>query len=300
MTFETLLIPTDGSGPATSAARQGFALADALDASVHILSVADSSVATGTGYSGDSPRIRKRLREKASERAASLCDEAGERGLDATAATREGIPAKEIIDYASENEVDGIIIGTSGRSGLARVVIGSVADKVVRTASIPVVTVTPSAAEKAASEKQFDSVLLPTDGSEQAEQAGIWGIALASQLGATVHLISVVDRAKTGGLESLFEGEDAEELLERAAEHLSSVTDEARDRNIDVVTVTTEGSPAKEIVAYADDEDIDMIAMGTAGRGGFERAVLGSVTDEVIRKANVPVLTSRPEANRFE
>lgn len=300
MNFETLLIPTDGSEPAANAARQGFALADALDTSVHILSVADSSIATGTGYSGDSPRIRKRLREKASKRAASLCDEAAERGLDATAVTREGIPAKEIIDYASENEVDAIVIGTSGRSGLARAVIGSVADKVVRTASVPVVTVTPRAAEKAASEKQFDSVLLPTDGSEQAEQAAIWGIALANQLGATVHLISVVDRAKTGGLESLFDGEDAEELLERAAEHLSSINDEARDRNIDVVTVTTEGSPAKEIVAYADDEDIDVIAMGTAGRGGFKRAVLGSVTDEVIRKANVPVLTSRPEAKRFE
>ncbi len=62
MTFDTLLIPTDGSEPAEAAARRGFDLATQCDVDVHLLSVADSSIATGAGYAGDSPSIRTRLR----------------------------------------------------------------------------------------------------------------------------------------------------------------------------------------------------------------------------------------------
>ncbi len=120
MTFDTLLTPTDGSDPAEATVRRGFDLAAQLEASVHVLSVADSSLATGAGYSGDSTSIRARLRERADTRAASLRADAEERGLDATAVVREGIPAKEIVDYADEQGLDAITLGTSGR-GASRV-----------------------------------------------------------------------------------------------------------------------------------------------------------------------------------
>lgn len=141
MTFETLLIPTDGSDPAEAAARCGFDLVTQLEASVHVLSVADSSVATGTGYSGDSASIRARLREQADARATSLREHAEARGLDTTAVVREGIPAKEIVDYADEQGLDAIVMGTHGRGGFRRAVVGSVTDEVVRTAPVPVLTV---------------------------------------------------------------------------------------------------------------------------------------------------------------
>jgi len=143
MPYDTVVIPTDGSQPALRAAREGFELADALGADVYIVSVADSSLATGVGYSGDSASVRKRLREKARQRAESLGEEAAKRGIDATVVVREGIPAKQIVDYAEEVGADIIVIGTSGRGGVARAVMGSVADKVVRTSPVPVVTVRP-------------------------------------------------------------------------------------------------------------------------------------------------------------
>lgn len=68
---------------------------------------------------------------------------------------------------------------------------------------------------------------------------------------------------------------------------------EARDRGLDIETIVHEVIPAEEIVAYADEQNIDMIVMGTHGRGGFRRAVVGSVTDKLIRTANVPVLSVR-------
>lgn len=302
MTLDTLLIPTDGSDPAEAAAQQAFALADQLDAAVHVISVADSSIATGVGYSGDSPSIRERLRETASTRATSLRDEAAERGLDVTAAIREGIPAKEIVDYADDNAIDAIVIGTSGRGGVTRAIVGSVADKIVRTSSVPVVTLTPDVAKAGVSTSEIDSILLPTDGSDPALEAIQQAFVLANQLEATVHLLSVLDDALVDSLSAVTEddGNSSYSLHEKTEEHLKTLATNARERNLEALTATAAGSPAREIVDYADRNGIDMIAMGTHGRGGFERLVVGNVTDAVIRKSSVPVFTVRPNSTRTE
>jgi len=295
MTIDTLLIPTDGSDSAEDAARRAFALATQCDADVHLLSVADSSIATGAGYAGDSPSIRTRLRELSSSRAASLRDSAAEQGLAATAAVREGIPAKEIRTYAAQQDIDAIVIGTSGRGGVGRAVIGSVADKVVRTAPVPVITVNP----KATTPGSVDSVLVPTDGSEIAAAAGRVGFDFAEELAATVQLLSVVGEDRPAWLSALTDGEDTSDESLRAdpREALDTLAADARERGLDVETTVTEGTPADGITDYVESEAIDLIAMGTTGRGGFDRLLLGSVTDEVVRTAPVPVLTSRGDTS---
>ncbi len=198
-TIQTVLIPTDGSDRSTAAARRGFDLAAALDCTVHVLSVADSSIATGAGYAGDSPSIRKRLRETAAERADSLSDEATQHGIEASAVTREGIPALEIVRFAEDKEIDAIILGTSGRGGVPRAVMGSVADKVVRTASVPVITITPSAA-RAEPIGTVNTVLIATDGSETASAVANLGVGLAAQLRASVHFLTVIGQNRSSML----------------------------------------------------------------------------------------------------
>lgn len=298
MTFNALLIPTDGSDPAEAAARRGFDLAAQLEASVHIVSVADSSLATGTGYSGDSASIRARLRDQATARTASLQEDAEERGLDTTAVVREGIPAKEIVDYADEQGLDAIVLGTSGRGGVVRAVVGSVADKVVRTSTVPVLTLNQATIDDG--EGSIDSILLPTDGSEPAEAAAARGVDLAEQLDATVHCFSVADETVAGELDALVpdrNGGSADSLTDKADDNVERVAATATDCDVDCVSATATGDPAEEIVAYADEQDLDMIVIGSHGRGGFRRAVVGSVTDEVIRTANVPVLSVRVTAD---
>lgn len=295
MSIETLLIPTDGSDRSNAAARRGFDLAVALDAAVHVLSVADSSIATGAGYSGDSPSIRERLRETATDRVTSLRDEATERGIEATAATREGIPANEIVRYADEQGLDAICIGTAGRGGVARTVIGSVADKVVRTASVPVITITPQAAQADTTE-DVNAILLPTDGSETATAVADLGINLAVQSNAAIHLLSVRDHGRSSILSEILADETTidEDNLERVNDHLEALASDARDQGLEAHVAVQDGDPAEEIVQYADSKEIDLIALGTTGRGGFERFLVGSVADKVIRTASVPVLTTRP------
>ncbi|CAI50810.1 UspA domain protein (plasmid) [Natronomonas pharaonis DSM 2160] len=302
MILDTLLVPTDGSEPAVAAAQRAFELAVELDATVHILSVADSSIATGAGYSGDSTSIREQLRQTATDRATSLRDTASEYGLDATAVVREGIPAQEIVAYADDHAVDAITIGTSGRGGVTRAIIGSVADKVVRTSPVPVVTVTPAAARAETGVSGVDSMLVPTDGSDPATVAIEHALLVAAQLEATVHLLSV----RNAGLEASLSAATADDAAshpqprEHIVEHLQTLAADAEANNLATTTAITDGSPAREIIAYADENDVDMIAMGTHGRGGFERAVVGSVTDAVIRESSVPVFSVRPDSVALE
>ena len=140
--YDSILIPTDGSAESAEAAEAGLDLAEELDAEVHAISVVDAELVASTTYTSGAAKNEERMHEEAEENAAEVAEGARERGLEAVEVVETGIPAEKIVEYADEN-VDAIVIGTHGRSGMRRVLLGSVTDKVVRTASVPVVTVRP-------------------------------------------------------------------------------------------------------------------------------------------------------------
>lgn len=140
--YDSILIPTDGSAESAEAAEAGLDLAEELDAEVHAISVVDAELVASTTYTTGAAKNEERMHEEAEENAAEVAEGARERGLEAVEVVETGIPAEKIVEYADEN-VDAIVIGTHGRSGMRRVLLGSVTDKVVRTASVPVVTVRP-------------------------------------------------------------------------------------------------------------------------------------------------------------
>lgn len=291
---DTLLVPTDGSDSAEQAASRAFDLAAQCGMAVEVIAVADSSLATGVGYSGEAPTMRERLAAAASERTERLAERASDRGLAASTVVRTGIPAEEITTYATEAAVDAIAMGTAGRSGLARSVIGSVADTVLRTAPVPVVTYTPAALETAAAE--IESILVPTDGSQIATAATGQLLAVAEALDATVYLLTVRNTERRDALATMVgEGSNQQAWQERAQTHLDTMAVDAQDRGLSVETATREGTPAEKILDYRDEAGVDAIGMATAGRGGIDRALLGSVTDAVVRRAPVPVVTTAPK-----
>ena len=140
--YDSILIPTDGSAESAEAAEAGLNLAEELDAEVHAVSVVDAELVASTTYTTGAAKNEERMHEEAEENAAEAAEGARERGLEAVEVVETGIPAEKIVEYADE-DVDAIVIGTHGRSGMRRVLLGSVTDKVVRTASVPVVTVRP-------------------------------------------------------------------------------------------------------------------------------------------------------------
>lgn len=136
----------------------------------------------------------------------------------------------------------------------------------------------------------YNSILLPTDGTPQMDPVVDHAGTLAGVHDATLHVVHVVNTASLNELpvESTWEGL-SKALQEEGRETLNDV-----QRRVDDVTVETallEGSPASEIVSYADTNDCDLIVMGTHGRSGVDRLLLGSVAERIVRKASVPVMT---------
>lgn len=297
MTFETLLVSTDGSRPAEVAAHRAFALAEPLGATVHLLSVADTRLTDHATARGGQTRVRERLRESAREQVSALEDAATTYHVSTVGTVREGVPARELVDYAEHNDVDCIVVGSYGRSGVERLAVGSVADAVVRTAPMPVMTVPSRPDDDVRQDAHIERLLVPTDGSDHAWEAARRGLDLAEALDASVHLLTVADTALERRFPNLF-GDEAEQEREAALnERLEPLVTDARDRGLDATTTIRSGTPATEIVEYAREHDVDGIVMGTRGLGGVRRFLLGSVADSVVRSSSVPVVTVRTREN---
>lgn len=138
--YEDILVGTDGSETAATAVEHATSLADGIDDTVYVLSVADSAERPLT-YGADSVEGVEEAVERTATEMRAHAGEATVRG-----AVREGRPADELLAYAAEQDVDVVVLGRSGRTGLADQVLGSTADRVVRRAAVPVVLV-PQAVE---------------------------------------------------------------------------------------------------------------------------------------------------------
>lgn len=138
----------------------------------------------------------------------------------------------------------------------------------------------------------YEDVLIPTDGSEAVEPAIERGIELAERYGATVHGLYVVQPLYT--VEDGFARvHDAMESVGREA--LSALQDRAEAVGVDCVTTVRTGTPHREILDYVADPGVDLVVMGTHGRTGLERYVVGSVAERVVRRSPVPVMTVHPD-----
>jgi nucleotide-binding universal stress UspA family protein len=136
----------------------------------------------------------------------------------------------------------------------------------------------------------YDSILVPIDGSTQSSRALDHAVRHAETYDAEVHLLFVVD---VGSVPTEVDVAPVEEKLDSYGEKITAGAAE-RVEDADVPGVVAEvvpGVPAKTIIDYAGDREVDLVVMGTHGRTGIDRYLLGSVTEKVVRHADVPVLT---------
>jgi nucleotide-binding universal stress UspA family protein len=138
--YETILVPTDGSDGATAAAERAVDIASAYGATLHALYVADvrmSPVSTEM----DREEVVQWVDQSGERPTTPVLDRAEERDVPATGAIRLGVPHEVIREYVDENDVDMVVMGTHGRTGLAHALLGSTTERVVRTVDVPVLTV---------------------------------------------------------------------------------------------------------------------------------------------------------------
>jgi len=143
-------------------------------------------------------------------------------------------------------------------------------------------------------------VLVPTDFSETSDAAVTYGVALARGFNAKLYVLHVLDRTPaetTGGTEyplGLFES-----MQDAARGYLSKTLTEQQVKELRAEFETRVGAPYAEIVRYAQDRDVDLIVMGTHGRGFVAHMLMGSVAEKVVRRAPCPVLTVRHPHHKF-
>lgn len=291
--FDQLLFPTDGSEGASTAFDHVLDVAAAHDATVHVLNVIDTS---GDGLRRVGEIAADELERDGEQLVSETAAAARERGVDTETSVERGNPYREIVGYANAQGIDLITIPTHGRRGLERFLVGSTTERVVRRADVPVLTIRPH--EDTRIEHPYRNVLVPTDGSDCAEQALTTGIGVAAAENARLHLLSVIDTMALGA------DVRTEIQLERLEESANRIVDDAAglatERGIDdpVTAVEYGSSIPNTILSYVDDNDVDLLVVGTHGRTGFDRYLLGSVTEKLIRTSTVPVLTVREPAEK--
>jgi nucleotide-binding universal stress UspA family protein len=219
-----------------------------------------------------------------------------------TAVVRDISPAGGILNYLEEHSVDLAVIGTHGRSALGRFFLGTVAEKVVRHARCPVLTVAHHRQDYRGS-PSYRKILVPFDFSKYSLEAVRQAEVLARTYEAELLVLYVIDQqVHPGFLEFLKirSSEDLSSLSVNARKALDEVFDKhgLKGLNLYVETNSGEVTASEAIVGFARENRVDLIVMGTHGLTGLEHVLLGSTTERVVRMASCPVLTAKAKEYR--
>ncbi len=207
----------------------------------------------------------------------------------------EGDAAQEILRIAESSGADLIAMTTHGRSGFERWSLGSVAERVIQGAKLPVLLVREA---MEVSGGQLQRLLVPLDGSPLAEQVLPQAQALAQATGAQILLLQVIQSLDEGNQKILFKGKAQVDALYKnwcagAEKYLCEVVQGLKEAGISTDYQVLFGDPDKVICSTVTDESVDLIVMSTHGRSGLSRWYYGSVANKVMRNVTAPLLLLR-------
>ncbi len=299
--LQKIVVPTDFSESSREALCYAGALAERYKAKVLLLHVLESDVMEPLRAVEGGQDLTKRLKADRQSYIESLMKLEDVAAIEVESRMVEGSPAYEIIEAAKDYGAELIVLGTHGLTGSQRVFFGSVAERIVRTAPVPVLTVRRPEhgfVECSVGARRLvglKNILMPTDFSEASAYAARYACALAKEYEAQLHVLHVAWTAATGPDREFLEKEMKEEAGNSIVRFM-----ETECEGLKVIREVKAGIPLQEIVTQARRRDADLIVMGTHGRTFLKYALLGSVTSKVVRKAPCPVLTVRHPGHRFE
>jgi nucleotide-binding universal stress UspA family protein len=293
--YKQILVPLDGSNVAEEVLPYARYLAGKLKIPVELLGAVDlagitSSIKTEKalnleGFFSDSVRHSEAYLENISKTF---------RGITVGRTVAKGKPEELVIESAAGDSETLIAMATHGRSGVDRWLLGSVAEKVLRGTSNPLLLVRATEHGKTDVENMFKRVIVPLDGSPLAEKVLPHVTALAREMASKAVLVRAYDLSEVmSTFESYIPDWNAleQEAMRGAKSYLDGKVQELKSQGLsEVSSRVLEKEPAREIIGVAAEEPNSLIAMCTHGRSGVQRWVLGSVTEKVVRHSNCPVL----------
>jgi nucleotide-binding universal stress UspA family protein len=297
-----VLFPTDFSSCAEQAFAQALSFAAAFGAELHVmhaLAPGWEGLYDAAAYAAPSGEAHEQARRAAEARLASLANAPRAAAVRLTTSVAEGYPpAPAILDQAQRDRVDLIVMGTHGRRGPARLLLGSVAEEVARQAECPVLAVRERSVDNGPGRLLPRRVLVPFDFSAPARAALADAAEVARRLDSRLLLLHVVEERRAR--------EDYGPLPRASDAAVEQAVTVARLRLADLLSYLAPGvpgdvevrtgTPATEILAAAARPDVDLIVMSTRGLSGVRRLFFGSTAEEVLRLAAVSVLLVKPQA----
>ncbi len=296
-----VLVPLDGSPLAEQALPCAMALGRGLPAGLvlfHAVSIPSDAWEILDNAGRDADALMEHMEAKAKAYLDKVAGQLQDAGMSVQQVIWHGAAAGAIVDHAEQAGIQQIVMATHGYTGVSRWTHGSVAERVLQSASVPVLMVCTLAGEASARLEpvRCQRILVPLDGSTTAEQVLPPATSIAKALGAEMVLFRVsivhVSGWYTGEWFEPLEG-DLETANHHAKDYLNRVASDLVRQGIKVSTVVQMGTVAESIASYAETQQIDLIAMCTHGRTGLERWILGSVADRVLRAGHVPILLVR-------
>jgi nucleotide-binding universal stress UspA family protein len=274
-----ILLATDGSQDAELAATSAVDLAKSTGSELHVVDVFPGPAYVHPYYETHFPEAAEHLRREARKERQEILDERVERireagGSVAQTHIREGETAAAIVTLAEEIEAGLIAIGSRGISGIRRMLMGNVSDSVVRHAHCPVMVARGEPVD-------FPTkILVATDRSREAQLAATTAADLARSTNSELHVVHV-------GFEQ--NRDEAQKELDTEVDMIGETGAQ------DIQAHLKFGMPDTAIVDLAEELGAGLIVMGSRGLGGMRRALLGSISDSVVRHAHSPVLVVRQE-----
>jgi len=263
--LETVLLTADGSEHSEGAIREAINFAKMCSSKIYAITVLDVNLAYDTG-----------AEEEAIEYLKSIKTMAVQEGLECeTVLHYSEEPDMVIADEADKRKADLIVIGRHGRKGLLRLLMGEVAAKVIGSATCKVLVV-PKAAKI-----EYRKIMIATDGSEHSNAAASEAVAIAKKSGGSLIALSAIHS----------DGE-----LNEAVSNVQKVANIAKGEGVPVETLTPKGKAYEVIVETAGGRGVDLIVIGTYGKTGLKRLLMGSTTERVIGLAGCASLVVKAQS----
>ena len=295
--FRQILCPIDFSESSIRSLGHAAALAQWYDAQLTVLHVAPTfDPVQVLGDIGAPVRVVNPVTQEEVLKEIRRVVDLAHVSPEAVVTAQAGDASTTIVNHALTTGVDLIVMGTHGRRGFRRLLLGSVTERVLHEAPCPVLTVSPQTEGGSSDVVTFKRILCPVDFSPSALQALGFAVDLARQAGGLVTLLHVV--------EWLPEEEPLASAHFNVPEYRRHMRDDAEQRLralvaeesrvwYDIDQVIVFGRAHREILRSAHAKPVDLIVMGAQGRGGLDLALFGSTTQQVVRSATCPVLTVR-------
>jgi nucleotide-binding universal stress UspA family protein len=282
----TILVATDYSRGSEHALETAVALATRFAARLAVLHVVEDGA-----WAYPSFPMPRDLRDAAAKHLLETVAGLRARMLDASGFLRQGLAPDEICAAARDLHATLVVIGSQGRRGLPRFVLGSVAERVVRLSTVPVLTVHPSdhVSILAGGMDRFRHILAPTDLSEASQRGVDAAVTLALELDAWVTLVHVYE-VPSYAYYVLGDGSTAEARA-HAQRELDEVLARVRARFPEAEGVLRQGIPWRGILDVAKERRANLIVLSTHGHRRVQHALIGSVAEKIVRLSPVPVVT---------